>query len=183
MPVEFPAVSPMPPEQLEPIELASARGSLMPGSHLLPKLPHPAAVKALKAATPKVHVAKPKVLKVPKAPKVKAPKIKVSGQVSKKAAAVLIPAAAAGAAAAKVKAPVAKAAASAATAALRPSANSLKTMIQREAVHVTGSVIQRAITTGVTAKEKQALTPPKPAAAPSPRSGAPQQPQPTPPTQ
>jgi hypothetical protein len=175
MPVEFPAVSPMPPEQLEPIELASARGSLMPVPQLLPKLPHPAAAK--------VHIAKPKALKVPKAPKVKAPKIKVSGQVSKKAAAVLIPAAAAGAAASKLKAPASKAVASAATAALRPSANSLKTMIQREAVHVTGSVIQRAITTGVTAKEKQALTPPKPAPAPSPKSGAPQQPQPTPPTQ
>jgi hypothetical protein len=170
MPVEFPAVSPLPPEQLEPIELASAKGSLRPVPHVLPKPSH--------RAVARVHLPKPKALR---APKVKALKVKATAHVSKKAAAVLIPAATAAAAAAKVKAPASKAVTSAATAALRPSANSLKTMIQREAVHVTGSVIQRAITTGVTTKEKQALTPPKATPAPSPQSGAPQPLQPTPP--
>jgi hypothetical protein len=180
MPVEFPSVSPLPPEQLEPIELASARGSLLPVPHSLPKPSHATIAKMSKAVAPKVHLPKPKALK---APKVKAPKLKATAHVSKKAAAVLIPAGTVGLAAAKLKAPASKAVASAAAAALRPSASSLKTMIQREAIHVTGGVIQRAITTGVTAKEKQAFTPPKPAPAPSPKSGAPQQPQPSQPVQ
>jgi hypothetical protein len=157
MPVEFPSVSPVPPEQLEPVELASARGSLVPVPQLLPKLPH-TVIKVPKAAPPKVHLAKVHVAK-PKALKIQAPKAK----------AVLIPAA-------KVKAPAARSAASVAAAALRPSASSLKTMVQREAIHVTGSVIQRAITTGVTAKEKEAFAKkaaPAPAAAP--QQGAPQQ--------
>jgi hypothetical protein len=149
MPIEPAAALPVLPTELEgaSLELASATPKLIkppkPVVHKLPKAP-------VKVAKPRVHLAKPHVIA-----KISKPRAA--------AAAALLPAALV---APKIKGAAAKAT-SAASLLRGPSANSLKTMIQREAVHVTGGVIQRAITNGVTAKEKAAFAP-KPKAAPAP---------------
>jgi hypothetical protein len=86
----------------------------------------------------------PKV-KVPKVPKVKVPKVHVAA-VAKKAPALKLPS----------------------------TANSLKTMVQREAVHVVGSVVQRGVSNQIVQEEKDHAAAKKAAALQAAQQAAPQ---------